>query len=138
VLYHRWQIKGRRETPAPFWIAGSLDGAGASYYTMGSRTETGTENYFSTLEASYKRIHSLLAPNATVVQLVAFSDIGSQLPRYLKTMLAAGFSEHPAGAGADNSAERIWRDVPLRRWYASYNGKTSSSKEVLLVHQRID
>lgn len=22
VLYHRWQVLGRRETPAPFWIAG--------------------------------------------------------------------------------------------------------------------
>ena len=31
VLYHRWQILGRRETPAPFWIAGTLDGAGASF-----------------------------------------------------------------------------------------------------------
>ena len=28
VLYHRWQVQGRRETPAPFWIvtAASLDG----------------------------------------------------------------------------------------------------------------
>jgi hypothetical protein len=37
VLYHRWQVLGRRETPAPFWIAGTLDGAGASYYTFGDR-----------------------------------------------------------------------------------------------------
>lgn len=21
VLYHRWQVQGRKETPAPFWIA---------------------------------------------------------------------------------------------------------------------
>ena len=26
VLYHRWQVRGRRETPAPFWIAGTRDG----------------------------------------------------------------------------------------------------------------
>ncbi len=37
VLYHRWQVDGRKEAPAPFWIAGRLDGAGESYYTMGSR-----------------------------------------------------------------------------------------------------
>ena len=37
VLYHRWQVKGRRETPAPFWIAGTLDGDGASFYTFGDR-----------------------------------------------------------------------------------------------------
>lgn len=37
VLYHRWQVDGRREAPAPFWIANRLDGAGLSYYTMGDR-----------------------------------------------------------------------------------------------------
>jgi hypothetical protein len=30
VLYHRWQVQGRRETPAPFWIAACQDGQGAS------------------------------------------------------------------------------------------------------------
>src|SRR6185503_19161327 len=35
VLYHRWQIDGRKETAAPFIIANKLDGAGSSYYTMG-------------------------------------------------------------------------------------------------------
>jgi hypothetical protein len=37
VLYHRWQVDGRKEAPAPFWIANKLDGSGASYYTMGDR-----------------------------------------------------------------------------------------------------
>jgi hypothetical protein len=27
VLYHRWQVDGRKETPLPFMIAGKLDGA---------------------------------------------------------------------------------------------------------------
>ena len=35
VLYHRWQIHGRRETPAPYWIADLRDGHGEAYYTMG-------------------------------------------------------------------------------------------------------
>jgi hypothetical protein len=26
VLYHRWHVDGRRETPAPYWIAGCNDG----------------------------------------------------------------------------------------------------------------
>ena len=30
VLYHRWQVDGRKEAPGPFWIAGKLDGAGSS------------------------------------------------------------------------------------------------------------
>ena len=41
VLYHRWQVLGRRETPAPYWIADIRDGHGASYYTMGSRSALG-------------------------------------------------------------------------------------------------
>jgi hypothetical protein len=31
VLYHRWQVDGRKETPAPFWIANRVDGDGAAY-----------------------------------------------------------------------------------------------------------
>jgi hypothetical protein len=37
VLYHRWQVDGRKEAPLPFMIANKLDGAGSSYYTMGDR-----------------------------------------------------------------------------------------------------
>ena len=32
VLYHRWQVDGRKEAPLPFMIANKLDGAGSSYY----------------------------------------------------------------------------------------------------------
>jgi len=35
VLYHRFQVDGRKEAPLPFLIANKLDGAGSSYYTMG-------------------------------------------------------------------------------------------------------
>ena len=51
VLYHRWQVMGRRETPAPYWIADIRDGHGASYYTMGSRSSLGLKNYFTGLSA---------------------------------------------------------------------------------------
>lgn len=37
VLYHRWQVLGGKETPAPFWIANQLDGAGEAYYLMNGR-----------------------------------------------------------------------------------------------------
>ncbi len=46
VLYHRWQVDGRKETPAPFWIANKLDGAGLSHYTMGDRKNPGLRTYF--------------------------------------------------------------------------------------------
>jgi hypothetical protein len=32
MLYHRWQVDGRRETPAPYWLTNCQDGKGASYY----------------------------------------------------------------------------------------------------------
>src|SRR5262249_16776937 len=37
VVYHRWQVLGRKETPAPFWITECEDGQGASHYTFGDR-----------------------------------------------------------------------------------------------------
>jgi len=46
VLYHRWQVMGRRETPAPFWIAGTFDGAGASFYTFGDRKQKDLHKYY--------------------------------------------------------------------------------------------
>jgi hypothetical protein len=36
VVYHRWQILGRKETPAPFWLANQRDGAGESHYLLDS------------------------------------------------------------------------------------------------------
>ncbi len=66
VLYHRWQIKGRKESAAPFWIVDELDGHGASYYTMGSRTPTGLNNYFKSIQDSFIQIHKLLAEDAVV------------------------------------------------------------------------
>ena len=45
VLYHRWQVNGRRETPAPYWIAGCNDGQGASFYNFGDRDEAAADTY---------------------------------------------------------------------------------------------
>ena len=53
VLYHRWQVDGRREAPAPFWIAGKLDGSGSSYYTMGDRKNPGLRSYFNNLKETF-------------------------------------------------------------------------------------
>lgn len=46
ILYHRWQVDGRRETPAPYWIAGCSDGQGASFYNFGDRREQDAKTYF--------------------------------------------------------------------------------------------
>ena len=83
MLYHRWQILGRRETPAPYWIASLRDGHGESYYTMGGRSKSGLRNYFNTLIASFANLRKMLPPDAYIVQLISFSDTNVHLPIYL-------------------------------------------------------
>jgi hypothetical protein len=135
VIYHRWQVRGRRETPAPYWIANLNDGNGLSYYTFGSRgTELGRERYFQTLLNSFRSIKQVLHPKAMVVQLVSFEEAAEQLPLYLDTMDAAGFREVEMFTSA--GGERVWRNVPNRKWYSRMRKEEhDAATEVLLLHQ---
>lgn len=136
VLYHRWQVLGRRETPAPFWLADLQDGRGESYYRFGSRTPTGLRNYFATLRRSFEMIRQVIGPQTLVAQLVAFADVELQLPIYLKEMEVAGYE-------AVTSVEEIrqghlWRPVPHRRWYVRVQDAANdqhAANEVLLLHR---
>lgn len=135
VLYHRWQVDGRKESPAPYWITGCEDGHGGSYYTFGSRKQRGLESYFESSLRSLASIRKVMRRGGYVVQMLAFADPDVQLPRYLANMKAAGFREvlgytHLCRA-ADN---RIWRTVPNRKWHASLKGDTRGSREVVLIH----
>jgi len=135
ILYHRWQVNGRRETPAPYWIAGCQDGQGDSYYNFGSRQQQGLHSYFIKSLHTLKAIHRIMRPGGYIVQILAFSDPQNHLPRYLDNMEKAGFKEvlfqNKSTFGTHN---RIWRIVPNRKWHASLKGNTMGSKEVLLVH----
>jgi len=135
VLYHRWQVQGRRETPAAFWIANTLDGNGASFYTFGDRKAHQLESYFNQAVAAFKSIAKLCNQDTWVVQMVAFSDPTWQLPRYISTMEDAGFREVMLPGITDTHDGRVWRSVPNRKWYASQRGSTSSSNEVVLFHR---
>ncbi|MBE7520327.1 MAG: hypothetical protein HS107_13895 [Thermoflexaceae bacterium] len=129
VLYHRWQVQGRRETPAAYWLADRQDGCGATYYTLGGRSRSGQERYFERITATFKAIRPALATEAIVVQVVGFHDITSQLPRYLEAMDSAGYGVvmQPDQAGS-------YRYVPNRRWYTA--GRPSDSAiEVILAHR---
>jgi hypothetical protein len=132
VLYHRWQVMSRRETPAPYWIAGTQDGLGPSYYMMGSRTALGQRTYFERLTISYARLRPLLARNGLVIQLIAFSKPTTQLPLFLDAMERAGFQLAMREATID---QQLARDVPNRRWYAR-GVPFGASQEVMLVHHR--
>lgn len=131
VLYHRWQVDGRRETPAPYWIADCQDGHGEAYYTFGNRQQKHLTDYFENALQSFSSIRKVVSHDAIVVQMIAFTKPESHLRRYLKVLETAGFKE----VGLEMSSRRIWRTVPNRKWHANLNGNTSSSREVVLIHR---
>ncbi|RWE53346.1 DNA methyltransferase [Mesorhizobium sp.] len=135
VLYHRWQVDGRKETAAPFWIANKLDGAGLSYYTMGDRKNPELRTYFQNLRTATSSIVRLCDARTTIVQMVAFSNPSWQLPRYLEVMEQAGLTEVFLPALAGDRDGRLWRSVPNRRWYTYARGETPGSQEVVLIHR---
>ena len=136
VLYHRWQVDGRKEAPLPFVIANKLDGFGGSYYTMGDRRYPELKTYFENVRATMSSIAALAGRDTIVAQMVAFGDPSWQLERYLETMEEAGLVECflPALRGQEDG--RLWRSVPGRRWYSDQRGATPGSQEVVLIHRK--
>ncbi|MGH8523256.1 MAG: DNA methyltransferase [Gammaproteobacteria bacterium] len=136
VLYHRWQVDGRKEASLPFMIANKLDGAGSSYYTMGDRKYPELKTYFDSIRASMSSVAALADKDTTIVQMVAFSDISWQLKRYLETMEEAGLSEVFLPMLEGERDGRLWRTVPGRRWYSDQRGDTPGSREVVIIHRK--
>jgi hypothetical protein len=134
VLYHRWQVDGRRETPAPYWIAGCNDGQGASFYNFGDRRRSAADNYFQKSLETLRAVRNVMVDGGLIVQMIAFNEPAAQLPRYLQNMRDSGFLEI---ASTDLNANRIWRDVPNRKWHATFRGKTHSAREVVLIHRAV-
>lgn len=136
VLYHRWQVDGRKEAPLPFMIANKLDGAGLSYYTMGDRKYPGLKTYFDNITGSMSSVAALADDDTVIVQMVAFSEPDWQLPRYLEAMEASGLAEMRLPVLKSDRDGRLWRNVPGRRWYSAQRGTTPGSQEVVLFHRR--
>lgn len=133
VLYHRWQVNGRKETPAPFWIANKLDGDGSAYYTMGGRHTHKLNTYFEKLAKALRSVVAVCDEKTTIVQVVAFSEPAWQLPRYLAVADDVGLVEELL-PGLDGDG-RLWRGVPNRKWHAEQAGATAGSQEVVLFHR---
>lgn len=74
VLYHRWQVDGRKESAAPFAIANALDGSGESFYTMGGRKRPGLTTYFEQLGAGLASLRAISSSETVLVQVVGFSQ----------------------------------------------------------------
>jgi len=136
VLYHRWQVDGRKEAPLPFMIANKLDGAGSSFYTMGDRKYPELKTYFDNIRATMSSVKALANARTVIVQMVAFSDPSWQLPRYLETLEEAGLRELFLPALKRQRDGRLWRSVPGRRWYSDQRGETPGSQEVVLFHRK--
>lgn len=135
VVYDKWQIKGRRETPAPFWIANVLDGHGPSYYTFGDRKQQKLIKYFDELYKAFFSLARLSSAETVLVQMVAFSNPSWQLPQYLEVLERAGFVECYLHGIPETEDGRLWRKIPHRKWYATNKGEKASSEEVVLFHR---
>ena len=137
VLYHRWQVDGRKEAPLPFMIANKLDGAGSSYYTMGDRKYPGLATYFANIQATMRSVAALSDHKTMIVQMLAFTEVDWQLSRFLETMNEVGLTECFLSSLKNEGDGRLWRNVPGRRWYSDQRGSTPGSKEVVLFHRKL-
>jgi hypothetical protein len=135
VLYHRWKVRGRKESAAPFWLADCNDGQGQAYYCFGDRRHLDLSGYFDGIRVSFAAVRRVVAPRALVVQLLAFKEPEWQLPRYQEAMEAAGFYEVLPRALGLPILGRLWRTVPGRRWFALIQGDLATSQEVVLFHR---
>jgi DNA modification methylase len=137
VLYHRWQVLGRRETPAPYWITECQDGQGGAYYTFGDRrSQDHDEVYFQRLQRCFTEIRRVVRDDCIVVQLVGFARPDDHLPLYLNVMQAAGFEEFAfERTGHRSRQEHFWRSVPNRKWYTWLRADRNQPKEILLVYR---
>lgn len=140
ILYHRWQVQGRKETSAPYWLSGCRDGKPASHYTFGPRLRRNgnalQSEYFDNVLTSFGAIAELCGPDTILVQLVGFSDPHSLLSPYLEAMRAVGLSPVSL-TQASARAMPFSRDVPNRKWYLdALQRYTASSREYLLIHRR--
>jgi hypothetical protein len=135
VLYHRWKVRGRKETAAPFWVADCQDGQGQAHYCFGHRKQRGLTSYFNGIRTSFAGVRQVVDANALVVQMVAFSEPDWQIPKFLESMSEAGFDEVMPEALGIPVEGRLWRTVPGRRWFALIQGKLETSQELVLFHR---
>ena len=140
VNYHRWKVRGRRETPAPYWIANRLDGHGINRYTMSARNRDESRLYYTKLCAAFEALITLLESGSTVVQVVGFKGGYEQLDRYLLLMRDLGLAEVILDVLATASDGRLWRDIPGRRWWVAAGQRSetalNTSREVVLIHRK--
>jgi len=140
VLYHRWKLQGRKEIAAPFWLADSPDGHGMAHYTMSARARQTLDLYFEHIQDAFADLVQLAGTDTWIVQLVGFSHVSSQLPRYLGLLTEVGLKEVRFPDLSTASDGRLWRSVPSRRWWVTATSRNQvaahTAQEVVLIHRR--
>jgi hypothetical protein len=131
VLYHRWQVYGRKETPLPYDLLGLNDGSFESHYTFGSRKKA-DEVYFDQLTGVFAALRRLTTPSTLVAQVVGFGDPARHLPRFRAAMQLAGFEEVSNPESPDKLIARL---IPNRRWYAELATSRGAGHELVLLHR---
>jgi DNA methylase len=136
VLYNRWQLQGRKELQAPFFIADCRDIGGASAYTLVSRASGSQHVYFQRIHRAFAAVADVIKPRAFLIQLVSFANAEASLPPYLQALASAGLQ--PCETYMRIHGDPSWREVPGRRWYARVGAvrDSSAAKEVLLIHRK--
>lgn len=132
VLYHRWQVLGRRETALPYSLLAIQDGLYESHYTLGPRREPGKDRYFQRLASIFTLLRPALNRATIVAQVVGFSDPKRHLARFREAMSDAGYDEVIA---TNTAGSLITRIIPHRRWYAEISPRQESAREYLLIHK---
>lgn len=140
VAYHRWKLFSRKETPAPYWIANRKDSNGMAHYTMSARSGRNLKSYFDKLHAAYTDLAAIASDRTILVQIVGFGNGTNSLPRFLKTMASAGFTEFLLPKDlTDTQDGRLWRSIPGRRWWTQAHSRrkvtAQTSREVVLFHR---
>lgn len=135
VLYHRWQVFGRKETALPYVIANCYDGKGEAYYTLGNRNQPQLTNYWQNIYKIFSALTKVISEDTLIIQMIAFSDVHLQLAKYLQVMNDAGYKEVGLIEDSSDKVQRIWRNIPNRKWYNYNKANIDSRKEVLLFHK---
>ena len=132
ILYHRWQIKGRRQTSLPYNLLHLNDGFPASYYTLGAISNKGYQLYFENIKNIFIGFRKVISEETIIAQVVSFKESDWQLPMYKNAMRAAGYDELDFVV---NKMNIITREVPNRKWYTNLIDKKAI--EYILFHRKI-
>jgi len=111
-----------------------------AHYTMSARARNTLDTYFEHIRTAFADIVKVTSRDAWVVQLVGFSEVSLQLPRYLEILADVGLREVRFPELSTARDGRLWRSIPSRRWWVTATARSQvaahTAQEVVLIHRR--